>query len=91
MALVRNGDLPAVPGFADSIAQKVLGQHIHNPRARRQKFVSVSVGAASLSPTAERVPDMLVQAAMKALERAKHERGGCTAVATPEEINGTAA
>lgn len=87
VALVRNGDLSAVPGFAESIAHKVLGQHIHHPRARRQKFVSVSVGAASLSPTAQRAPDTLVQAALKALERAKRERGARIAVATPEEMN----
>jgi len=54
VALVRNPDLEVVPEFATSVAQKVLGQHIHHPRAaRRQKFVSVSVGAASLHPTGE--------------------------------------
>jgi diguanylate cyclase (GGDEF)-like protein len=85
VALVRNPDLAGVPDFAASVAQKVLGQHIHHPRAARQKFVSVSVGAASLNPTGEQSPDMLVQAAMKALARAKEDQEARVAVVRPGE------
>jgi diguanylate cyclase (GGDEF)-like protein/PAS domain S-box-containing protein len=88
IALVRNSDAAVVPGFAASVAQKVLGQHIHHPRAARQKFVSVSVGAASVNPTGERKPDMLVHAAMCALTRAKQDREGRVAVAGPEDMQG---
>jgi two-component system cell cycle response regulator len=86
VALVRNPDLTAVPDFAASVAQKVLGQHIHHPRAARQKFVSVSVGAASLNPSAEQTADTLVQAAMKALARAKEDQAARVAVARPEDV-----
>jgi diguanylate cyclase (GGDEF)-like protein/PAS domain S-box-containing protein len=87
IALVRNPDLEIVPSFAAAVAQKVLGQHIHHPRAaRRQKFVSVSVGAASLHPTGEQNSELLVQAAMKALGRAKEDHEAPIAVLRPEEI-----
>jgi len=89
IALVRNSDMAIVPGFAASVARKVLGQHIHHPRAARQKFVSVSVGAASVNPTAERSADTLVHAVMRALERAKQDREARVAVAVPEDMQGT--
>ncbi len=87
IALVRNPDLEVVPAFASAVAQKVLGQHIHHPRAaRRQKFVSVSVGAASLHPTGEQTADVLVQAVMKALARAKEDHEAPIAVLRPEDV-----
>ncbi|MGA2024400.1 MAG: diguanylate cyclase [Steroidobacteraceae bacterium] len=89
IALVRNSDMAVVPSFAASVASKVLGQHIHHPRAARQKFVSVSVGAASVNPTAERGADTLVHAVMRALERAKQDREARVAVAVPEDMQGT--
>src|SRR6204780_2044413 len=61
VALVRAADVATVPAFAESVARKVLGQHIHHPRAVRQKFVTVSIGAASISPTADRSIDQLIQ------------------------------
>jgi diguanylate cyclase (GGDEF)-like protein/PAS domain S-box-containing protein len=89
IALVRNSDMAIVPSFAASVASKVLGQHIHHPRAARQKFVSVSVGAASVNPTAELSADTLVHAVMRALERAKQDREARVAVAVPEDMQGT--
>jgi diguanylate cyclase (GGDEF)-like protein/PAS domain S-box-containing protein len=87
IALVRNPDLEVVPAFASAVAQKVLGQHIHHPRAaRRQKFVSVSVGAASLHPSGEQTADVLVQAVMKALSRAKEDHEAPIAVLRPEDV-----
>jgi diguanylate cyclase (GGDEF)-like protein len=86
IALVRNPDMAAVTGFASTVAQKVIGQHIHHPRAARQKFLSVSIGAASLVPSPERVPEVLIQAAMKALARAKLDFVARVAVAGPEDI-----
>ncbi len=87
VALVRNPDLEVVPSFATAVAQKVLGQHIHHPRAaRRQKFVSVSVGAASLHPSGERGAESLIQAAMKALARAKEDHDVPIAVLRPEDV-----
>jgi diguanylate cyclase (GGDEF)-like protein/PAS domain S-box-containing protein len=75
VALVRNADPSSIRSFAAAVAQKVLGQHIHHPRSTLQKFVSVSIGAAHRSPAAGDGPDLLVQAAMKALARAKDARG----------------
>ncbi len=86
VALVRNGDLAMVPSFAASVAQRVLGQHIHHPRASRQKFVTVSVGAASMQPTGENGFETLVQAALRALGRAKQEKEARVAVAGPEDM-----
>jgi diguanylate cyclase (GGDEF)-like protein/PAS domain S-box-containing protein len=86
VALVRSGDLSLVPAFASSVAQKVLDQHIHHPRSTRQKFVTVSVAAASLNPMADKPCDVLIQATMKALKRAKEDREGRVAIARPEEI-----
>lgn len=85
VALVRNPDLTVVPAFAASVAQKVLGQHIHHPRAARQKFVSVTVGAASLTPTVDQNADVLVQAAMTALARAKEDQAR-VAVVRPGDV-----
>jgi diguanylate cyclase (GGDEF)-like protein/PAS domain S-box-containing protein len=86
VALVRSGDLSLIPAFASSVAQKVLNQHIHHPRSTRQKFVTVSVAAASLNPLPDKSCDTLIQAAMKALRRAKEDREGRVAIARPEEI-----
>jgi diguanylate cyclase (GGDEF)-like protein/PAS domain S-box-containing protein len=86
VALVRNGDVPGVPEFAASVARKVLGQHIHHPRALRQKFVTVSIGAASLNPSAERSMEQLIQAASSALQRAKEGLEERIAIAAGEEI-----
>ena len=86
VAMIRNSDPATLRDFAVAIAQRVLEQHIHHPRAQREKFVSISVGAASLEPTGERAPQSLVQAALRALQRAKQERQGAVAVAETREI-----
>jgi len=86
IAMIRNSDPDATAGFALSVVQRVFEQHIHNPRARRKKFVSVSAGAAHLNPSAERVPEALVQAVMRALKRAKHADQGPVAIAEAAEI-----
>jgi diguanylate cyclase (GGDEF)-like protein/PAS domain S-box-containing protein len=86
VALVRSGDLSLVPAFAASVAQKVLDQHIHHPRSSRHKFVTVNVAAASLNPLPDKSCDVLIQATMKALQRAKADRDGRVAIARPEEI-----
>jgi diguanylate cyclase (GGDEF)-like protein/PAS domain S-box-containing protein len=87
VALVRNGDVAGVPDFAASVARKVLGQHIHHPRALRQKFVTVSIGAASLNPSAERSMDQLIQAATSALQRAKEGIEQRIAIAAGQDIS----
>ena len=56
---------------------------MHHPRATRQKFVTISVGVASASPTEQRSADSLEQAALRALASALPERAGQVALATP--------
>lgn len=87
IALVRNADLGTVPTFAAAVAQKVLQQHIHHPRAaRRHKFVSVSIGAASMQPSAEQGYEVLLYAVMRALARAKEDHDAPIAVLRPEDV-----
>jgi len=93
VALVRNADVgdvagvAGVPEFADSVARKVLRQHIHHPRALRQKFVTVSIGVASITPSADRSVDQLIQAATRALQRAKESSEARVAIAEGQEIS----
>ena len=87
VALVRNSDADLVPAFASAVAQKVLDQHIHHPRARREKFICVSVGAATVTPTEKRTPERLLHAALGALQKAKQDRKQRIAVAAPSEID----
>ncbi|HEX4378221.1 MAG TPA: diguanylate cyclase [Steroidobacteraceae bacterium] len=86
VALARSGDVALIPAFASSIAQKVQNQMIHNPRSTRGRFVTVNVGAASFNPVAEKSCDVLVQAALRALDRARRDREGRVAIAQPEEM-----
>ena len=85
-ALVRNTDAAAIPAFAEAIAQRAAGQHIHHPRSTRQRFVTVSAGVASLNPGGGRQPEGLVRAALAALKRAKRDRESYVAVAGPEDF-----
>lgn len=87
VALSRSADPHGIPAFAAAIAQKVLEQHIHHPRAQRQKFVSISVGLASLVPSAERAPLNLIEAALRALTRAKQSPREPIAMAVPAEMD----
>src|ERR1700728_2513570 len=87
VALVRGADVAGGPAFAGSVAGKVLRQHIHHPRALRQKFVSVSIGVASITPSAERSVEQLIQAATRALQRAKENSEARIAIAEGEEIS----
>lgn len=87
VALVRGAEANTVPEFAASVARKVLDQHIHHPRAKRQKFVSVSIGVVSLSPSPERSIEHLIQAATRALKRAKEGSDARIAIAQGEEIS----
>jgi diguanylate cyclase (GGDEF)-like protein/PAS domain S-box-containing protein len=87
VALSRSADPHAIAAFAASIAHKVLEQHIHHPRAQRQKFVTISGGAASFIPSAERSPLNLIEAALKALRRAKQSPREPIALAVAAEMD----
>lgn len=86
-ALLRNPEPVDMPAFASAVAQKVLAQRIRHPRAVKQKFIAISIGVASLSPTPDRSADVLVAAALRALQRAKRREGDSqVAVAGPDEL-----
>ncbi len=86
VALARSNDVALIPAFAASIVQKVQSQMIHHPRSTRGRFVTVNVGAASLNPLVDKSCDTLIQAAMRALDRARRDREGRVAIAQPEEM-----
>jgi diguanylate cyclase (GGDEF)-like protein len=76
-ALVRNTDPASVPAFADAIAQRAAGQHIHHPRSTLASASSPSASASPAEPGGEPV-DTLVRA-RRALQRAKQDRNACVA------------
>lgn len=65
--LVAQGDEAKVAEFATSIGAKVRGLAIHHPRSPVDRFVTVSVGVASLTPTVSNSPDDLIERASKNL------------------------
>lgn len=83
-ALVRGADAAQGVAYAATVSQRVLEQHIHHPRAQRQRFVTVSASLASLVPLAEQSCEVLVQAATRALKRSQAQPGHI-AVATAED------
>jgi diguanylate cyclase (GGDEF)-like protein/PAS domain S-box-containing protein len=87
VALVRNPDPVTLPEFAGAVAHKVEEQHIHHPRAQHHKFVRVSVGCATLTPTAKHAPLSLVQGALRALKQAKQDKRRRVAIAGAAEID----
>ena len=76
VALARSTGPGALEGFAHLIAQRVLDQCIHHPRAGAGKYVSVSVAVASLMPTVKLQPESLLRGAERALDRARELKAG---------------
>ena len=69
--LARNTDQAAVAGFVQGIVQRVLDQRIHHPRSLPDKYVTISVGIAMINPGPRQQPEILLQAASRALARAR--------------------
>lgn len=86
IALVRSTEPGALEGFAQMIAQRVLDQCIHYPRPPAGKYVTVSVGLASLMPTAKQQPDALLRGAERALARAQDGPGGRVVLAGSKDF-----
>jgi len=80
-ALVRNAQPDAVLAFAAGVVQRVLDQHIHHPRATPEKYVTISAGVAVLTPGADQGPEVLLQAAARALARARSGDEGAVVAA----------
>jgi len=75
-ALARNTDRAAVAGFAAGIVQRVLEQRIHHPRSLPDKYVTISVGIAMINPGPKQQAECLLQAASRALARARSAGAG---------------
>jgi two-component system cell cycle response regulator len=86
IALVRSTGPAALEGFAQMIAQRVLDQCIHYPRPPAGKYVTVSVGVASLMPTPRQQPEALLRGAQRALERAQDGAGGRVVLAGTKDF-----
>lgn len=80
-ALVRSAEPAGLEGFAHMIAQRVLDQRIHNPRAAPEKYVTISACVATLKPSGRLQPDNLLRAAERALQRAREGQTGHIVVA----------
>lgn len=90
VAIAREAQVEHLATFGAVVAQKVLDQRILSPRARRQRSVSVSVGVASVIPTGASASEHLLQAALRAVRRAKLSSPSRVATASPEELQGPA-
>jgi diguanylate cyclase (GGDEF)-like protein/PAS domain S-box-containing protein len=71
IALARSSEPTGIEAFAQMIAQRVLDQRIHHPRAAPEKYVTVNVSVASLKPAAGLGPEHLLRGAERALQRAR--------------------
>ena len=86
IALARSTELAGLEGFAHMIAQRVLDQRIHHPRAAPEKYVTICACVATLKPTAKRQPEALLRGADVALQRARAGQSGRIVVAGPEDF-----
>ncbi|HTQ36453.1 MAG TPA: diguanylate cyclase [Steroidobacteraceae bacterium] len=83
LAVHRDGEgVPGVIRHATATVQRVAEMHIHHPRAPLQKFVTVTAGLATVTPTrAEEQPERLVERAEAALREAREGMRGALQVA----------
>jgi len=85
-ALVRSAEPAGLEGFAHMIAQRVLDQRIHNPRAAPEKYVTISASIATLKPGARLQPENLLRGAERALSRARRGQSGHVVVAGSKDF-----
>lgn len=87
--LARNSDQVAVAGFAQAIVQRVVEQRIHHPRSLPEKYVTISVGIATINPGPRQQPETLLQAAGRALARARSGGAGPVVEANDKDFGRT--
>jgi diguanylate cyclase (GGDEF)-like protein len=61
--------------FAESILGRIRALAIHHPRSRTGRFMTMSAGVVTTVPPRGRDCEVLLEAAQRALERAKHDGG----------------
>jgi diguanylate cyclase (GGDEF)-like protein/PAS domain S-box-containing protein len=86
-ALVRSANSTAAHDFAQGIVQRVYEQHIRHPRAYAEKVVTISGGVASLAPVNGTRLETLINAATRALRRARADGPGRLMVATGPDFD----
>lgn len=74
LAMVRNADPAALSAFTAGVSQRILELRIHHPRAHHGRFISVSVGSASVAPCGGLAPRVLVDRALQSLAQAQQTR-----------------
>ena len=87
-ALVHSHDVTATTVFVESIVQRIAEQHIHHPRAATARIVSARAAVVSLNPGRDREPMMLVNAGLRALQRARTVRNSRVVVAGEADFGG---
>lgn len=68
-------DPDAAYGFAQRIVERVRSLSIHHPRSSSGRFLTVSVGVVTAAPPRELGPEVILQAAQRALDHARSTGG----------------
>jgi diguanylate cyclase (GGDEF)-like protein/PAS domain S-box-containing protein len=84
-ALVPAGGPENVVAYARDLAQRIFMQHMHHPRAPL-RYVTVSVGVASIVPPRDSSYEQLLRAAAAALARAKSLGRNCVEIAGEQDF-----
>ncbi len=66
---------PSASAFAETILGRIRALAIHHPRSRTGRFMTMSAGVVTVVPPRGRDCEVLLEAAQRALERAKHAGG----------------
>lgn len=66
---------------AEHIAGRVRALAIHHPRSRTGRYLTVSVGVVTVVPPRDQPVEVLLEAARRALSRAKEQGGNCVVAA----------
>ncbi len=66
---------PNASAFAETILGRIRALAIHHPRSRTGRFMTMSAGVVTVVPPRGRDCEVLLEAAQRALERAKHAGG----------------
>ncbi len=66
---------PSANAFAETILGRIRALAIHHPRSRTGRFMTMSAGVVTAVPPRGRDCEVLLEAAHRALERAKHAGG----------------
>jgi len=64
----------------------VLEQRIHHPRSEPEKYVTISVGIAMMTPGPDQQPELLLQAAARALARTGTGDQGAVVLANEADL-----